>query len=485
MEWNDKKLWGAIAVTLVVLGVVIGVIVWITKSSRPTPLAPSTPLAPTESMDQTVVACKPLSEVCEKSSSGDYVLTCYYSTAADFLNYNNWRCYLGRSAYGHFNEDSETNNPNLRALCGGNGGQQPPVPDSDPDSPEWRPDNPDTYYPHCWEVDWFADKNGLLNGQIPEDYIRNAGAGWFEDPTSGFVSYSSGCRNLDKVVVEADELVELRAFKVPELDEEALGDGAPLFKVAAPRLESRQSFSEGGIFLIDVDHIPTECGVWPAFWLVGSPDSWNSSYPNDRQDWPNYGEIDIIEQVNIDSKNHTTLHTKEGCNIKGKVSTGGSIDSEDCAFDNSYTGCSVKFPDFSSRNVDRNGVYACEWIPTKEINYWFFPKGKIPDNIKKAIEYGDSVAPSQWDSQTDFWSKMDLSGGCSSPDFFRNMHMVLNTTFCGDWAGRLDAEGPKCNFPPEGCNKEIENFIETYKPYEPIPDYTWRINSVRVYQKCS
>ena len=63
--------------------------------------------------------------------------------------------------------------------------------------------------------------------------------------------------------------------------------------------------------------------------------------------------------------------------------------------------------------------------------------------------------------------------------------MVINTTFCGDWAGSLDAEGPKCTFPPEGCNKEIENFIEDYKPYEPIPDYTWRINSVRVYQKCS
>jgi len=407
-------------------------------------------------------------------------LTCYYSTRADFLNYNNWRCYLGRSAYGHFDDlNTDPAFSNKKALCGDNGGQTDPVDDDNP------PDNPDTYYPHCWEVDWFADKNGLLNGQIPEDYIWNAGAGWFEDPTGGFVSYSSGCRNLDKVVVEADGLVELRAFKVPELDEEAIIDGGSFFKVAAPRLESRQSFNEGGIFLIDVDHIPAECGVWPAFWLVGSPDSWNSSYPNDQQDWPNYGEIDIIEQVNIDSKNHTTLHTKEGCNIKGTVSSGGSIEEANCAFDKSRTGCSVKFPDFSSRNVDRNGVYACEWIPNKEINYWFFPKGSIPDNIKKGIEYGAIVDPAQWESQTDFWSKMDLSGGCSTQDFFRNMHMVINTTFCGDWAGSLDAEGPKCNFPPEGCNKEIEKFIEDYKPYEPIPDYTWRINSVRVYQKCS
>jgi len=57
MDWKDKKTWGAIVVSLVVLGVVIGIIVWATKSSRPAP-----PTPPTESMDQTVVACKPLAE---------------------------------------------------------------------------------------------------------------------------------------------------------------------------------------------------------------------------------------------------------------------------------------------------------------------------------------------------------------------------------------------------------------------------------------
>ncbi len=282
---------------------------------------------------------------------------------------------------------------------------------------------------------------------------------------------------------EADGLVELRAFKVPELDDEALGDGAPLFKVAAPRLESRQSFSEGGIFLIDVDHIPAECGVWPAFWLLGGPESWGTSYPNTRQDWPNYGEIDIIEQVNSDPKNHTTLHTKEGCTIRGSVSSGGTLESDDCAFENSYTGCSIKFPDFSSQNADRNGVYVCEWIPNKEINYWFFPKGSIPAGLAGASEYGASVDPAGWDSQTPFWSKMDLSGGCSQ-DFFTNMRMVINTTFCGDWAGR--DPGEDCDFnTPEECNQTIQKFIEDYKPYEPIPDYTWRINSVRVYQRCA
>jgi beta-glucanase (GH16 family) len=49
------------------------------------------------------------------------------------------------------------------------------------------------------------------------------------------------------------------------------------------RLTSKQSYNHA-LVLIDVQHMPTGCGVWPALWMVG---------PN----WPNSGEIDIIEQV--------------------------------------------------------------------------------------------------------------------------------------------------------------------------------------------
>lgn len=41
----------------------------------------------------------------------------------------------------------------------------------------------------------------------------------------------------------------------------------------------------GGISVIDLEHMPSGCGTWPAFWSVG---------PN----WPSAGEIDIIEGVN-------------------------------------------------------------------------------------------------------------------------------------------------------------------------------------------
>src|SRR5690348_578727 len=78
--------------------------------------------------------------------------------------------------------------------------------------------------------------------------------------------------------------------------------------------------------------MPEGCGTWPAFWMVG---------PN----WPNGGEIDIIEGVNTNNFDQvrvafrasrvvrvvltllhrwrgtceqTTLHTSQGCDMSGE-----------------------------------------------------------------------------------------------------------------------------------------------------------------------
>jgi len=88
-------------------------------------------------------------------------------------------------------------------------------------------------------------------------------------------------------------------------------------------------YPKGSLIIVDAYHLPYGCSVWPSIWTAGL-------------DWPNNGEIDIIEGVNDYTANRMGLHTSNTC-IKspGAKQTGKDDEvARDCASSES-NGCGV------------------------------------------------------------------------------------------------------------------------------------------------
>ncbi|KAK0260157.1 hypothetical protein LTR35_018029 [Friedmanniomyces endolithicus] len=113
----------------------------------------------------------------------------------------------------------------------------------------------------------------------------------------------------------------------------------------------------------------------PAFWTVG---------PN----WPNNGEIDIIEGVHDQTTNLMTLHTSDNCSITNDNMFTGSISTTNCFVNapgqSNNAGCSIHTTNTQTYGAGfdaiSGGVYATEWT-SDAISIWFFPRNAIPGDI--------------------------------------------------------------------------------------------------------
>ena len=266
--------------------------------------------------------------------------------------------------------------------------------------------------------------------------------------------------DLNRFAVEGDGTVTISVDTTNEWPRG--GPGRP-----AVRLSSDNTYTHG-LFILDLNHMPTGCGTWPAYWLLG---------PN----WPYTGEIDIIEGVNTSPDNAVSLHSSPGCSITGSGQLA-TFETSNCDTNaNGNSGCGsllnhTKIPfnygvDF---NDNLGGVYATEWT-SNYVKTWYFPRQSIPDSIANGQPDVSTFGIPDVNAQTP-------SGSCNIDQHFQNMSVIINTDFCGAYAGEVySSQYPNCPQTPgaaslNSCVDYVGNnpsdFVEAY----------WEINSLQVYQ---
>jgi hypothetical protein len=183
-------------------------------------------------------------------------------------------------------------------------------------------------------------------------------------------------------------------------------------------------------------------------------------------DWPNKGEIDILEGVHDYVHNQVTLHTAQNCKLTpGNFS--GQVLEDDCyAYGPGGQGCGTVDPSQASYGPEFNqlggGVFAMMWDVTG-VKVWFFHRTSIPRDI-----VGGTPDPTTWGEP----SAAAAAAGCDPKEYFKDHVIVFDITFCGDWAGGSSYIDAGC---PGTCSDRImkaENFLNA----------SWTINYLHVYR---
>ncbi|PCD43989.1 hypothetical protein AU210_003071 [Fusarium oxysporum f. sp. radicis-cucumerinum] len=285
-----------------------------------------------------------------------------------------------------------------------------------------------------------------------------SGFDWFNgrDLSNGFVQYQDleGAEQYGLYSVDPfSNTVRLRPDSARKFD---LNEGRPSI-----RLESKESY-QYGLFIADFQHMPiSQCGTWPAFWAYGA-------------NWPNNGEVDILEGANLAYTNIMSAHTADGCMLDPADSNlfSGNPQSLDCAVGTDNVGCGFTPPasDTSSYgdgfNAVGGGVYAMEW-DSEYISIWHFPRGAIPADIE-----AKRPDPRKWGLP------QSLFGGskCNVDEYFNDMRIVLNINFCGDYGEGTWGSSETCRALAPTCREYVASnpldFQDAYFDVSYIDVYT-------------
>ncbi|KAJ4291122.1 hypothetical protein N0V90_010320 [Kalmusia sp. IMI 367209] len=314
------------------------------------------------------------------------------------------------------------------------------------------------------------------------------------DPTQGFVQYQTQEAAIQNEYVGYFDDTQSVYLGVDYKEKDPNGR-------KSVRVESTKSWNQG-LLVADIRHMPdSTCGSWPAYWLLGQQQV-------GTDDWPKGGEIDLLEGVNLDSAAAVTLHTSEGCavdnatsSIQGRSENSmaylGSMATDNCdvaaADQDKNVGCSIKAPQPTSKNgmatygTDFNnaggGVYAMEWT-SEFISVWFFPRNSSTFTSQSstfsaaASKSANSSTTQTLDPSTWGTPLAKFQGqGCDFTERFKNMRIIFDTTFCGEWAGKVWDDKCAAKTGTSTCQEYVQNNPEVFA------DAYWEIAGLKWFEK--
>jgi len=266
------------------------------------------------------------------------------------------------------------------------------------------------------------------------------------DPTHGLVNYQTKEAAIEKklAVVENGTII----LAVDSSSKVPVGGSRDSVRMQSPKRYTH------GLFIADIQAMPYGCAVWPAFWSVG---------PN----WPNNGEIDVVEGANTQLTNEYTLHTSPNCSLPtaSNHSVTGTLKSTSC-FSSDDSGCVYSDTNSDSYGANFNkingGVFAYMWN-NDAITIWHFNRKSIPRDITKK-----KPKPSQWGHPAAYFPSTD----CSLQSHFRNHTLVLDIALCGDFAGST--------YSASGCPGTCPQTVADPANFQ---NAKWKINYISVYRK--
>ncbi|GAA5923662.1 uncharacterized protein JCM15063_003720 [Sporobolomyces koalae] len=236
------------------------------------------------------------------------------------------------------------------------------------------------------------------------------------------------------------------------------------------KLVTKQRYSEG-LYVWDVERMPQVCGAWPAIWSTG-------------ENWPQGGEIDIVEYVSHQTMNSFSVHTGEGCWAGTSGYTGhamlASQNALNCNADaTAAQGCGFRTKRKDTAGIGANanggGVYVLEWS-SAGIKAWMFERDSIPKDL-----LSQAPNPSSWTTPDMYIS----ASSCDPSTYFQPQQFIINTNLCGTWADGVWSTDNSYAGQPQGSCAAMTGF-DTCAAYVQSRGWDfkhayWRIASFSIY----